>query len=183
MADIAAAPLWRGGVPDEAVWLSHAFEGFRAAPYRCAAGVWTIGLGSTLDAAGRPVTPATPRVTRAEAEALAKRDLAKAAERAAAAFPGGLPPRWGAVVVLMSNNMGSIRVWGRTLHRLLLAADWRAAAEFMRHYRNAGGVPVLGLRRRRWAEAAFALGMEAEKAVRVAWARVATVDDWPALPG
>lgn len=183
MADIASAPLWRGGVPDEAVWLSHAFEGFRAAPYLCPAGVWTIGLGSTRDAAGQRVTETTPPVTRAEAEALAKRDLALAAARAAEAFPAGLPVRWAAVVILMSNNMGSIRVWGPTLHRKLLAGQWREAAEFMRHYRNAAGRPQLGLRRRRWAEAAFALGMAPEDAVREAWARIRTVEDWPALPG
>lgn len=183
MADIAPSPLWRGGVPHEAVRLSHVFEGFRAAPYRCSAGVWTIGLGSTLDAAGRRVTGDTPPVTRAEAEALAKRDLALAAVRTAEAFPAGLPLRWGAVVILMSNNMGAIRVWGPTLHRKLLAAQWRAAAQFMRHYRNAAGRPELGLRRRRWAEAAYALGMAPEDAVREAWARIRTVDDWPGLPG
>lgn len=180
---MAEGPWWRRGVPPEVFPLSEAFEGFRPAPYRCPAGVWTIGFGSTTDAEGSRVTADTPPITREQAEALARRDLAVAAERAAEAFPAGLPARWGAVMILLCNNMGSIRVWGPTLHRKLLATQWRQAAEFLRHYRNAGGRPQLGLRRRRWAEAAYTLGMAPEEAVREAWARIRTVDDWPALPG
>jgi lysozyme len=176
------ANWWREGVPDEAVMLSHAFEGFRAAPYLCSGGVWTIGYGSTTDAAGRAVTRETPAITRDQAETMAKRDLQHAARLATRAFPGGLPARWGAVMVLLCNNMGDIRAWGRTLHRMLYDEEFHGAADQLRVYRMAAGRPVLGLRRRRWAEAAYTRGLDAHDAVSTAWRIVRTVDDWPALP-
>jgi hypothetical protein len=63
----APAPVIGWGVPPEAIALSKAFEGFCNLPYRCQAGVWTIGYGSTRDKAGHPVNPSTPRITEAEA--------------------------------------------------------------------------------------------------------------------
>jgi lysozyme len=174
--------MWRGGVPIEVIHMSQAFEGFRVAPYLCDANVWTIGYGSTRDLFGKPVTRDTPAITETQAMVMKTRDLDQAARLAAKAFPDGLPARWGAVVVLMCNNMGDITRWGATLHRMLLAGDWPAAAHQMRLYRNGAGKPLLGLRRRRWAEAAYALGMDAAEAHRRAWAEIKHVDDWPALP-
>lgn len=46
------------------------FEGFRASPYLCPAGKWTIGYGSTFLETGKPVTSDTPDVTEAEATLL-----------------------------------------------------------------------------------------------------------------
>lgn len=169
------------GVPPECVDLSKAFEGFRANPYQCSAGVWTQGYGSTRDVTGKPVTRHTPAVSDAQARDMAARDLERAAAHMAADFPNGLPPRWWAVGVLLCNNLGRMSIWGPTLMALLREGDWRRAAEQMRHYRNASGTPSLGLRRRRWAEAAYALGMDADQAQRRAWAEIRTPDDWPAL--
>ncbi len=179
---VIRAPLWRGGVPPEAVQLSHAFEGFSATPYICSGGVWTIGYGSTTDLHGRKVSSLTPRVDEQQATTMALRDLARAADLVAKAFPEGLPPRWGAVMILMANNMGDPVRWGPTLVALLREGEWRRAAEQMKAYRNANGRPVLGLRRRRWAEAAFALGMAPREAKARAWDQIDTVDDWPPLP-
>lgn len=113
---------------------------------------------------------------------MAARDLARAAGQMAADFPAGLPPRWWAAGVLMCNNLGRMNSWGPTLLALLRAGQWQEAAYQMRLYRNAGGVPSLGLRRRRWAEAAFALGMDPAEAKRRAWEGIMTVDGWPMLP-
>lgn len=188
----AAEPVIKSGVPMEALTLSKAFEGLSLVPYddngAASGGVWTIGYGSTRDLQDRPVTASTPRINELQAATLAVRDLDRAARLVAQDFPAGLPPRWWAVAVLMCNNMGRMSVWGSSLLRYLQAGAWREAAGQMRHYRNqrnAAGVlvPVLGLRRRRWAEAAFALGMPAEEAKARAWAEIKTADDWPALPG
>lgn len=43
-----------------------ALEGFRAKPYKCSAGIWTIGIGSTM-IDGKPVTAKTPAITREKA--------------------------------------------------------------------------------------------------------------------
>ena len=104
------------------------------------AGVLTIGIGSTRDLAGKPVTASAPSVTRAVAEQMAEKDLAVAADRLAADFPAGLLPRWWAVGV--TNNLGR-NVWGAIPLRLLRAKGWLGAAEQMKAYRNAG-------RSRRW---------------------------------
>lgn len=173
----------RSGVPDEVFALSEAFEAFRSAPYPDSGGVWTIGIGSTRDLAGKPVTASTPVVTRTQAEQMAARDLAHAADLLAQDFPGGLPARWWAVGVLLNNNLGRMSVWGATLLRLLHAQDWRGAAQQMSAYRNAGGKPSTGLRRRRWAEAAYALGMSPDLARQRAWVEIRTPDGWPPLPG
>lgn len=178
----APVSIVRSGVPPEVFALSEAFEAFRSAPYLDSAGVWTIGIGSTRDLAGKRVTAATPPVTRAQAEQMAARDLARAAELLAADFPAGLPSRWWAVGVLLNNNLGRMAKWGPTLWTLLRAKQWAAASNQLSAYRNAGGKPLLGLRRRRWAEAAYALGMSADLARQRAWAEINSPDGWPKLP-
>lgn len=179
----APAGLVRSGVPIEVFALSEAFEAFRSSPYLDLAGVWTIGIGSTRDLAGQLVTAATKPVTRAQAEQMAARDLQRAADLLALDLPGGLPARWWAVGVLLNNNLGRMSVWGTTLLRLLQAQDWRGAAQQMSAYRNADGKPSTGLRRRRWAEAAYGLGMAPDLARQRAWAEITSPDGWPPLPG
>lgn len=50
-------------------------EGFRAEPYKCTAGVWTIGYGHTDE-----IGPNTPRITEKEARKLLKSDIYTALE-------------------------------------------------------------------------------------------------------
>jgi len=46
------------------------FEGFRASPYKCSAGVWTIGYGTTFYQNGDPVTADDESISEDYAEAL-----------------------------------------------------------------------------------------------------------------
>ena len=50
------------------------FEGLSLSSYRCPAGVWTIGYGSTRDKNGNPVKP-NMKITKEQAEALLIRDF------------------------------------------------------------------------------------------------------------
>jgi len=179
------------GVPAEAFALSMAFEGLSLVPYddngKASGGTWTIGYGSTRDGYGQPITARTKPVSEAEARSLKTRDFAQAEHVMMLDFPAGLPPRWWAVGLLMSNNLGRMSVWGPTLRGLLLAGDWQSAAKQLGAYRNQRDaenrlLPLTGLRRRRWAEAAYALGMDAREAKARAWAEIMTPDDWPKLP-
>lgn len=179
----AGQDWWHDGIPAECVDLSARFEGFRSSPYRDSGGVWTIGYGSTRDATGRPVTASTPPVSREQAEVMARRDLARAEMLVRQAFPTGLPMRWAVVAILLANNLGSLTAKAQTLVGLLQARKYRQAADTLRIYRNAGGVPDKGLRRRRWAEAAYAMGMPMDEAYRRAWSEIQSPDDWPKLPG
>ena len=53
------------------------FEDFRAKPYRCPAGVATIGYGSTYYADGKPVKLTDAPITEAQAQELLQATLAK----------------------------------------------------------------------------------------------------------
>lgn len=66
---VPPAPVIAWGVPPEAMELSKAFEGFRHGPYLCAAGVWTIGYGSTQDKAAADRSSRTPRPSRSRKRA------------------------------------------------------------------------------------------------------------------
>ena len=50
------------------------YEGFRPVPYKCTAGVWTIGYGQTRHN-GHPVTSFTPMVTKVAAEVALKASI------------------------------------------------------------------------------------------------------------
>ena len=65
-------------VPAFALAFVERCEGFEAKPYKDGGGVWTIGIGSTADKNGQPVSGNTPPVTHAEARELLERDMGKA---------------------------------------------------------------------------------------------------------
>jgi len=74
---------FRGAVSDNAYLntasrLIQEFEGFRATPYKCPAGVWTIGFGSTYYPNGTLVTPQDTPVSRFGAEKLLDSHISKA---------------------------------------------------------------------------------------------------------
>ncbi|WP_052402114.1 lysozyme [Muricoccus aerilatus] len=184
-APATLADLWHGDVPYAAISLSEAFEGRKLSPYKDSNGTWTIGVGSTTDMKGNRVTASTPPITDAMADVMAMRDLEKAAGLVRKACPGPLTNRQAAVLILMANNLGDLRVAGPTLVRLVNSQKWREAADFMAKFSNEriNGVltPSKGLRRRRWAEAAFFLGMDPAKAKARAWAEINDTVTWPPL--
>ena len=61
---------------ERCIGLIEASEGFSAKPYKCPAGVWTIGLGSTRYEDGTPVKPTDPAITLARARQLVAATLA-----------------------------------------------------------------------------------------------------------
>ena len=88
---------------------------------------------------------------------------------------------------MASNNLSDLRTAGPTLVKLVNSRNWPGAADFLKNFRNETKngvkVPNLGLRRRRWAEAAYFLGMDPKSTYTKAWALINTVDGWPKLPG
>lgn len=138
-------------VPPAAVALVKRFEGLRLAPYRDAAGFWTIGWGHLVSRDRH--APPPPELTEDEAEILLDRDLA---ERAAAVrrlvrvpLAGG---QYGALISF-AYNVGSGALQQSTLLRKVNAGDHAAVpAQFLR-WVMAAGVRLPGLVRRRQAEA------------------------------
>ncbi|MFH5927162.1 lysozyme [Roseomonas xinghualingensis] len=174
---------WQGDVPREAVELSAAFEACRLKPYDDGYGFATIGFGSRTYLDGRPVKLSDPPITLAVAEAMTSRDLGRAAALTRAAVKVPLSNRQAAALILLANNLGSLTAAAPTLVNLVNSDNWPAAAEQFKAYRISAGRPSLGLRRRRWTEAAFSLGMDAKAAYDRAWAEITTADGWPKLPG
>ncbi len=167
-------------VPDETVAFLKRFEGYRSAPYDDGAGYWTIGYGSTRDINGKKVTPSTPPVTHEEAEAMLKRDLLYAVEIVRASVLLPLEEHQAAALISLAYNLGGLKVKAKTLLSKVNGGEWAAAAEAFKLYQNSGGRPFLGLRRRRWAEAAmFLTGMSGEEAYKRGWSEINTLFDWP----
>lgn len=133
------------------------FEGFRAKPYRCPAGIPTIGYGATYYTDGRPVLLTDPPVTREVAADLLRFQLEKQF------FPGVIrlcpslitQPARLAAIADFAFNLGLGRLQTSTLRRKVNAGDWEAAKEQLMRWTRAGGVILPGLVRRRSAECAL----------------------------
>ncbi|SOD97035.1 lysozyme [Caenispirillum bisanense] len=132
------------------------FEGCRLEAYRCPAGVWTIGIGTTRTPDGAPIRPGM-RIDADTAEAWLRHDL-EAFDRAVDRLVTvGLTVHQRAALVSFTYNVGVTAFAGSTLLRKLNAGDYLgAAAEFPR-WNRAGGRVLAGLTRRRAAERALFL--------------------------
>lgn len=125
------------------------WEGLRLKAYRCPAGVWTCGFGST----GRDVTPTT-RWTLEQAEARMNQD-ANAFEKSAKALCPSLTGNNLAAIADFAYNLGTTRLAGSTLRRKINAGDIEGAKRELSRWVYAGGVKLPGLVLRRAAEAAL----------------------------
>lgn len=125
------------------------FEGCELSAYRCPAGIWTIGYGST----GPHVRPGMV-ITRQRAEALLQDDLARFEAAVDNAAPRASQDQFDAMVAF-AFNVGITEFTKSTLLRKHKAGDFAGArAEFAR-WNKAGGKVLPGLTRRRAAEAAL----------------------------
>lgn len=132
------------------------FEGYSAVPYRCPAGVWTIGYGTTR-INGQPVTATTEPVTEARAEALLRDDLAQAARDVERLCRMPLTLNQRAALISFTYNLGAGALQRSTLLRHLKAGLYDQAADQFDVWVMAGGKRLNGLVRRRAAEKALFL--------------------------
>lgn len=140
----------------EAGELCRRFEGFRAAPYLCPAGVPTIGYGSTFYPDGTKValtdTPITPR----RADEMLEHELARLVAPVTAACPLLLANAARLAAILdFTYNLGIARLRASTLRQRVNAQDWRAAQSELRRWVRGGGKILPGLVARREAECAI----------------------------
>lgn len=145
---------------DIATELCRRFEGYRAKPYLCPAGVPTIGYGSTFYADGRKVTLQDPPMDEPTARALLVHELM---HRYA---PGTIRQcpilltlalqtnDWGKLnaIVDFAYNLGIGRLQTSTLRRKINAQDWEGAKEQLMLWTRGGGKVLPGLVKRREAE-------------------------------
>lgn len=186
-AEPAAAPedAWDFSVPDAAMAVVKRIEGFSATPYddngEQPGGTWTIGYGSIVDATGRRVTSATPPITEEQAVALLRRDMAGAARSVRNRVRVALRMHEAAALISWTYNLGEGSLASSTMLRRINGGNPQAVPAEMRKWILQEGRPLLGLLRRRWAEAAIFQGMDGTKACVRAWREIDSLDDWPAF--
>lgn len=137
-----------------AAGLCRPFEGFRARPYLCPAGVWTIGFGTTRYEDGRPVLPTDPAITLAQAEAMLQVDLGRFLVQLLAASPVLVTAPAEVVAALLDfvYNLGIGRYRASTLRKKAEAGDWDAVIGELMKWVRGGGKVLRGLVLRRQAE-------------------------------
>jgi lysozyme len=129
------------------------FEGFRSEPYRCSAGVWTIGYGHTGG-----VTRETTPMSKAEAELFLLRDIARFEQAVNRLITAKLTQNQFDALVAFTFNLGAGALQRSTLRQCLNREEYITAAnEFLRWVFLPGGVRSAGLLNRRRAERALFL--------------------------
>ena len=125
------------------------FEGCKLTAYRCPAGVWTIGYGST----GPHVIPGLT-ITQARADALLRHDLTRFERAVNRAAPTATQNQFDALTAF-AFNVGIRAFENSTLLRKHRAGDFAGARAQFARWNKAGGQVLYGLTRRRAAEAAL----------------------------
>lgn len=136
------------------------FEGFRAKPYLCSAGVPTIGYGSTYYENGDKVSLEDTAISEIEAEELFKTTLKKYERSVTNALIVSVFQYEFDALVSLCYNIGSSNFSKSTLVKMLNEgeAPIDVADQFLR-WNKAGGKVVNGLTTRREAERLFFLGI------------------------
>lgn len=137
----------------EGVDLVTLFEGYSPTPYRCAAGVWTIGFGTTRYPDGRRVTKSDPDCTREQAEQWLHHELEKAERVVIRYCKIYLNDKQRAALASFVYNLGSGAFRASTLRRRINSGEWGDVPYQMSRWNKAGGRVLRGLVRRRAAEA------------------------------
>lgn len=142
------AEFWQRLLP-----LIEQFEGFRARPYLCPAGVPTIGYGSTRYLDGSPIRLTDPAITKEHARILVREQVT------ADYLPGVLKlcpdvdtPARLAALVDFAYNLGTGQLKASTLRKRVNAGDWDAVPAEFRKWVRGGGRVLPGLVKRREAE-------------------------------
>lgn len=130
------------------------FEGLRLAAYKCPAGVWTIGFGHTKGVKQGQV------ITEAQADDYLVEDIGPIERQLNNLGVNFRQEQFDALVSWIF-NLGGGNFNNSTLKKKILAdsKDEDITAEFIK-WVNAGGKPLVGLKRRRVAEANMFVGYE-----------------------
>ena len=138
---------------NEGIELIKTFEGFRSAPYKCPAGIPTIGYGATFYPNGKKVTMADKSITEAEATELLKSMLKSFEQYVDSYCIDTITQNQFDALVSFCYNLGPANLKSSTLLKKVNVNpnDPTINAEFMK-WTKAGGKTLAGLVRRREAE-------------------------------
>jgi len=141
------------------------FEGFRGKAYKCSAGVWTIGYGTTA-AAGVGIEPVQGmEITEQEAEWYLQKGINKFADSIRGSITVPVNENEFGACVSLAYNIGPAAFKKSSVLRHLNNEDRARAANSFLLWNKAGGKVLKGLVRRREAEKALFLTPVAEPIV------------------
>ena len=136
-------------VTDQGLKLIMLAEGYSAKPYICAAGVCTIGKGTTMDADFKPVTMDHPQIDITIANKLFYRDVKIFANGVRRDVKVPLNDNQFSALVSLAYNIGQGNFRASTLLRKLNRGDYQGCADNFWQWRRANGVILSGLVKRR----------------------------------
>ena len=132
------------------------FEGFSGVPYICPAGMATIGYGTVFKPGGSKVSLDHPAITKETAEEWLRQSILYYMLAVIKLSPILLkyPQKLGAITSF-AYNLGTARYKASTLRTRVNEENWPDAVTELHKWRRGGGKVLLGLVRRRAAEAKF----------------------------
>ena len=125
------------------------FEGFKEEPYKCSAGVWTIGYGTTFYPNGIAVSEQDPEITRGQAEQYLKAALEKFEKGVEKKVTSLLSQNQFDALVSFCYNLGLAAFSQSSMLKLINAGKFLLAAEEFVKWNKAAGKEVEGLTKRR----------------------------------
>ena len=143
-------------VSERGIRLIKHHEGVRSRPYRCPAGLWTVGVGHLIGD-GKSLPESWNRTfTKEEIDGLLKRDLKRFESGILKMLPN-VPLRQCEfdALVSFSFNLGLGCLQRSTVRQALLRGNKKAAMESLVKYCKAGGKILKGLQTRRLDEKAL----------------------------
>ena len=139
-------------INDKGLDLIKSFEGFSSDPYKCVAGIWTIGFGSIYGEDNKRVTPDHPSVTESRATELMQRDLGSIEYKVSKLVKVPVTPNQFSAICSFVYNVGSGAFQRSTARMKLNRENYRGCANEFLKWKYANKKVIPGLLRRRYAE-------------------------------
>ena len=130
-------------ISNEGLSLIKKFEGCELDSYKCAAGVWTIGYGSTHG------IEKGMSISKSRAEELLLEDIAQFEDIVDKAVSVNLSQNQYDALVSWTFNLGGGNLNSSTMLKVLNAGDYENVPEQIKRWNNANGKVLEGLIRRR----------------------------------
>jgi lysozyme len=134
---------------DDGIKLIKRFEGIRYRPYKCSAGLWTIGIGHLIGDGKQLPDSYNKTFTEGEVDALLRKDLSKFERAIAMLIKVPLRQCEYDSICSFTFNLGAGTLQRSTLRQKLNRGDKEGAAREILKYNRAGGKVLKGLVNRR----------------------------------
>lgn len=141
--------------------LIKSFEGFSSEPYKCVAGIWTIGFGSIYGGNAKRITSKHKSITKKEASKLMKRDIRATEYKICKLIKVPITPNQFSSLCSFVYNIGSGAFQRSTARMKLNRSNYEGCADELLRWKYAKKRVIPGLLRRREAERELFLSEDA----------------------